>query len=86
MMQRAADVKPMSNYLLLIRFDNGEEKIYNCFPLLNNPLYSKISEKSFFDTVHIDEMGVVCWNDAIDINPYELYEQSELLGNFAFAV
>jgi hypothetical protein len=54
--------------------------------LLNNPLYSKISEKSFFDTVHIDEMGVVCWNDAIDINPYELYEQSELLENFAFAV
>jgi hypothetical protein len=86
MMQRATDVKPMSNYLLLIRFDNGEEKIYNCFPLLNNPLYSKISEKSFFDTVHIDEMGVVCWNDAIDINPYELYEQSELLENFAFAV
>jgi hypothetical protein len=86
MMQRATDVKPMSNYLLLIRFDNGEEKIYNCFPLLNNPLYSKISEKSFFDTVHIDEIGVVCWNDAIDINPYELYEQSELLENFAFAV
>jgi hypothetical protein len=86
MMQRATDVKPMSNYLLLIRFDNGEKKIYNCFPLLNNPLYSKISEKSFFDTVHIDEMGVVCWNDAIDINPYELYEQSELLENFAFAV
>jgi hypothetical protein len=58
MMQRAADVKPMSNYLLLIRFDNGEEKIYNCFSLLNNSLYSKISEKSFLDTVHIDEMGL----------------------------
>jgi hypothetical protein len=48
MMQRATDVKSMSNYLLLIRFDNGEEKVYNCFPLLNNPLYSKIAEKSFF--------------------------------------
>jgi hypothetical protein len=85
-MQRAIDVKPMNNYLLLIRFDNGEEKIYNCFPLLNNPLFSKITEKSYFNTVHIDEMGVVCWDEVTDINPYELYDQSESIKNFAFAV
>jgi hypothetical protein len=84
-MQRAVNVKPMNNYLLLIRFDNGEEKIYNCFPLLKNSLFSKLEEKPFFNTVHIDEMGLVCWDEATDINPYELYEQSESVKNFAFA-
>jgi hypothetical protein len=84
-MQRAVDVKPMNNYLLLIKFDNGEEKIYNCFPLLQDKLFSKISDKEFFKTVHIDDMGLVCWDDSTDINPYDLYECSESISNFDFA-
>ena len=78
-MQRAVAVKAMSNYLLLVKFDNGEQRIYNCYPLLENKLYSELKDIEFFKTVHIDEMGVVCWNDATDINPYELYENSESL-------
>ena len=78
-MQRAVAVKAMSNYLLLVKFDNGEQRIYNCYPLLENKLYSELKDTEFFKTAHIDEMGVVCWNDATDINPYELYENSESL-------
>ena len=78
-MERAVAVKAMSNYLLLVKFDNGEQRIYNCYPLLENKLYSELKDTEFFKTVHIDEMGVVCWNDATDINPYELYENSESL-------
>ena len=78
-MKRAVAVKAMSNYLLLVKFDNGEQRIYNCYPLLENKLYSELKDIEFFKTVHIDEMGVVCWNDATDINPYELYENSESL-------
>ena len=85
-MIRAKDVKAMHNYLLLVRFDNDEVKIYNCFPLLEDKLFSKIKDKDFFNTVHIDEMGVVCWDDSTDINPYELYENSEDISCFAFAV
>jgi hypothetical protein len=84
-MQRAVDVKPMNNYLLLIRFDNGEEKVFNCFPLIKDSLFARLAEKSYFDTVHIDEMGLVCWDESTDINPYELYEKSESVKNFAFA-
>ena len=85
-MKRAVNVKPLSNYLLLIRFDNGEERVFNCFPLLENGLYKKIADQQFFRTVHIDNMGLVCWDDSTDINPYELYNNSENISHFNFAV
>ena len=85
-MRRATAVKAMDNYLLLVKFDNGEQKIYNCFPLLENKLFAELKNIDFFKSVHVDEMGVVCWNDATDINPYDLYEDSESLSDFEFAV
>lgn len=83
-MKRAVNVKPLLNYLLLIRFDNGEERVFNCFPLLENDLYKKIEDQQFFQTVHIDDMGLVCWDDSMDINPYELYNNSESISHFVF--
>lgn len=85
-MHRAINVKAMDNYLLFIKFDNNEEKIYNCYPLLQDPIFSELSDYNFFQTVHIDNMGVVCWDEATDINPYDLYNQSESLAKFEFAV
>lgn len=85
-MRRAVAVKAMDNYLLLVKFDNGEQKIYNCFPLLENSLFAELNDIDFFRTVHVDDIGVVCWNDATDINPYDLYDDSENLSDFAFAV
>ena len=76
-MYRAVKVKALKNYQLLVLFNNGEEKVYNCYPLLEDPLFQALKNESFFNTVHIDEMGVVCWNDSIDIEPNELYENSE---------
>lgn len=84
-MTRAAEVKAMDNYLLLIKFDNGELRVFNCFPLLENKLFSELKNIDFFKTVHIDEMGLVCWNNATDINPYDLYDNSESLADFKFA-
>lgn len=52
-MRRAVAVKAMDNYLLLVKFDNGEQKVYNCFPLLENSLFSELNDINFFRTVHI---------------------------------
>ena len=76
-MVRAKRVVPMKNYIILVEFDNGERKIYNCHPLLQIPLFHELKEEDFFRGVHVDEMGVVCWNDATDIAPNELYNNSE---------
>lgn len=74
--KRAIKVKPIGNYMIVILFDNGEERIYNCYPLLQNKLFSKLTDKDFFNEVHIDEMGLVCWDRGTDIPPDELYNNS----------
>ena len=84
MITRAIKVKPMSNYLLLIQFDTGEIKIFNCLLLMTNKIYSNIEDINYFKTVHIDDMGLVCWDEATDINPFFLYEHSDNVQNFTF--
>lgn len=84
-MRRAVNVKPMNNFLLLIIFDNGEERVFNCAPLLKDELYSQITDEAYFQRVHIDEMGMVCWDESTDINPFYLYENSEPITNYTFA-
>ena len=76
-MIRAEKVKTMKNYLLYVTFSDGDRRIYNCYPLLQYPIFSRLKEESFFRTVHVDDMGVVCWDDATDLPPDELYNNSE---------
>ena len=83
-MHRAVRVKPMEQYLLLVEFDNKEIKIFNCFPLVKNNLFSQLTDKNFFKSVHIDEMGLVCWDNATDIEPTELYDTSQSFSEFSF--
>jgi hypothetical protein len=45
-------------------------------------MFSRLKEESFFRTVHVDEMGVVCWDDSTDLQPDELYNSSESVENF----
>lgn len=72
----AKRVTPLDNYNIIVKFDTGETKIYNCYPLLNIPLFAKLKNKDFFMTAHIDETGLVCWDNATDIPPEELYNNS----------
>ena len=76
-MMRVKNVVPLRSYMIALEFINGEKRVYNCYPLLKFPMFSKLKEESFFKTVHVDEMGIVCWDDATDIEPNELYENSE---------
>ncbi len=76
-MHKAIDVKPLENLCILVVFDNGERRIYNCRPLTEKQLFSRLKDENFFKTVHIDDMGLVCWDNNTDINPCDLYENSE---------
>ena len=80
-MIRAEKVKPMKNYRLCVDFSNGDKRIYNCYPLLQYPIFIRLKEEAFFRTVHVDDMGVVCWDDSTDLPPDELYNNSESVEN-----
>lgn len=75
-MIRALKVKAIENYLIVVSFENGEERVYDCNPLLDKKLFCDLKNEEYFQTVHIDEMGIVCWDDSTDIAPDELYNNS----------
>ncbi len=84
MLHRARKVKALENYLISVLFDDNETRIYNCYPLLQNSLYSRLKDPAFFKGVRIDDMGLVCWDGSTDIEPRSLYEDSIPIKEFKF--
>ena len=71
---KVSGVRPLSDYILWVRFNNGEEKRFDLKPLLSTAAFSPLKNPSVFNSVYID-YGVTVWNDGdIDIAPEYLYE------------
>lgn len=59
---------------LLIHFDNGEKKVYDCRPLLCRSQFHLLETPAFFRAVRVDPGGYgISWNDDIDLSEYELW-------------
>jgi len=66
--------RPLSDYKLLVRFSNDEEKKIDISSLLDEPVFNALKDISMFNSVYVD-YGTVVWNNgAIDIAPEYLYE------------
>lgn len=60
--------------VLQVTFSNGEEKHYDCSPLLQDPIFSALKEDALFRLVQVDAGGYgVSWNDDIDLSEAELW-------------
>lgn len=67
-------VRPLDNFLLWVRFNNGEEKTVDFKHLLNDRAFSPLKDLSVWNGVYID-YGCTVWKDGeIDIAPEYLYE------------
>ena len=67
-------VRPMKDYMLWVRFNTGEQRIYDFKPLLAKAAFAPLKDIAVFNSVYID-YGVTVWNDGdIDIAPEELYK------------
>lgn len=67
-------------YFLVVIFDNGIKKKYNCKQLLFRPEFQFIQDVAFFKSAHIDSGGYgISWNDEIDISEYELWNNGCLI-------
>ena len=75
------EVRPQSDYTLLLTFADGAKKLYNARPLLEKPIYAPLHEPSLFLTAKA-ECGTVVWNDELDIAPEHLYECSLPVSRF----
>ena len=61
-------VKPLKNYRLLVSFQNGERRIYDCSPLLEKAVFQPLKNKAFFKAVRADPGGYgISWSEEIDL-------------------
>ena len=71
---RVTGVRPLNDFRLWTRFNNGEARVFDFEPLLKMPGYAPLSNIDTFKGVYID-YGVPVWNNGdIDIAPEYLYE------------
>jgi hypothetical protein len=79
---RIKEATVMGAMQLLVRFDNGEQRIYECKPLLSRPQFNLLKTPAFFRTVRVDPGGYgVSWNDDLDLSEYELWTNGKPVAN-----
>ena len=70
------DVKTQENFLLLLEFENGEKKEFDCKPLFEKKPFQVLKDEQFFKNAKLG-YGTVVWSDEIDISPETLYIDSK---------
>ena len=69
------DVTPLNNYLLRLKFKNGEEKIFDMKPYLDTGIFKELKDETVFKTVKVS-FDTVEWANEADIDPETLYHES----------
>jgi len=68
------DVKPRAGKTLLVTFDNGDRRVYDCTPLLRSDAFQPLRDDAIFRCAHADSHGYgVIWNDDIDLAESEIW-------------
>lgn len=75
MRPKAIAVRPLDNYNLLIKFNNGETKVYDAKPLIKGDWFGQLKNPAIFNTVHIAGLSVE-WAGGQDVCPDDLYYSS----------
>lgn len=71
---QVVSAKPLKEWKLLIKFNNGVEKIYDCKQILHLEIFQLLKNEAFFKSVKVDQGGFgISWSDDIDISEYELW-------------
>ena len=77
MFHKISSVRPLNDFFLHVKFQNGEEKKYNVASLFNKWDEFKTLEtvSGLFEQVKVDTGGYgISWNDDIDLSCDELYQ------------
>lgn len=68
-------VTPLSDYMLLLEFDNAEKKIFDVKPYIKGNWYSELADPAYFQSVFTNGYTVE-WTNGQDLCPDELYYNS----------
>ena len=73
-------VKPVTNYLLYLTFENGEEREFDMKPYLETGIFSELKDESVFNSVRVS-FDSIEWNNEADLDPEILYKNSKPLSD-----
>jgi len=69
---RVQNVIPVKNFILLITFNNGEEKSFDVKPYLEIGNFKELKDVSIFNSVK-PFLGSIQWSNGLDLCPDTLY-------------
>ncbi len=69
------DVKALDNYLLLLKFENEEEKLFDVKPYLEIGKFKELKNENLFKSVKVC-FDSIEWDNQLDLDPEPLYEKS----------
>ena len=72
MLLTVKDVEYMGDYTLLCTFSDGVRKRVDLTPLLENPAFQELKDKSLF--IQFGLQNTIFWINGADIAPEYLYE------------
>jgi hypothetical protein len=68
-------VTAQEDFLLQLKFDNGEQRVLNMKPFLGFGVFGKLQDKQLFNSVHI-AFDTIEWDEGIDLDPAFVYAKS----------
>ncbi|CAA7616601.1 conserved hypothetical protein [Magnetospirillum sp. LM-5] len=73
---RIAAVRPLADYRIWVRFNDGREGVVDMADLVNSPeagLFSSLTDTALFDRAFLLH-GAVTWPNGLDLAPDALYD------------
>lgn len=72
-MFKITQVEPLEGYRLWVRFVDGVEGTVDLSDLAGRGVFAEWNDRRFFEDVHVDESGALCWRGDLDLCPDSLY-------------
>jgi hypothetical protein len=68
-------VVPQDDYMLLLTFDNGEQRRFDMKPYLGKGVFKELMQPEMFCTARVS-FDTVAWANNTDLDPETLYAES----------
>lgn len=75
MLLHVAQVEHLHDYVVRLRFDNGEVGELDLSGELDGEVFGPLRDPSLFATIHVDpELGTIAWSNGADLAPEYLLD------------
>jgi hypothetical protein len=70
-------VEPKANYMLLLTFENDEQRLFDMKPYLDfGPVFQALKNPALFNSVRV-HFDTIAWKNDADLDPEMLYPNSQ---------